>query len=92
MSRKANPARIGAFVVGAPQQFALDAVVLQGDEGVATPKTNGFDQGDHHLIGDVDGLNEDVFTGLDAGGVAREERGELIVSGIVHALGGLSLR
>ncbi len=63
---------------------AEDAVGAEGYMGVATHGPGGPDEGDGHFLGDVEGFDEDMFAGLEAGGVVDEEFGEGVYSGIVH--------
>jgi hypothetical protein len=42
------------------------------------------DDGDHHLVGNVEGLDEDVLTRAQSGRMADEDVGQPVESWVVH--------
>ena len=65
-------------------QCAQHRLLVGADQRLAADRSDGFDEGNGHISGDVEGLNEDLFAGLDAHRVTHQEFGESLHTWIEH--------
>jgi len=61
-----------------------DAGLIDLDEGEGSRGAGCPDEGDGHLRGDVEGIDEDLFAGLEPGGKVDQETGKAVATRVVH--------
>ena len=69
---------------GGAVQLAVDQLALEQDERVGAHLGGEPDQGVGELVGDVDRLDQHALPGLEGAGVAEQDAGELLVTGVGH--------
>ena len=73
-----------ASIISTTDDFTLDTVLFEFNERNPTSVPNRSNEGNNHLLRNVDALYEHKFAGLDFGGMCRENVCEFIKSRIVH--------
>ncbi|MFM2309381.1 MAG: hypothetical protein RLY87_1502 [Chloroflexota bacterium] len=72
------------FGAGSLIQRAQHGLLVGADQGLTADRSDGFDEGNGHVGGDVEGLDEDLFAGLDAHRVAYQQFGKALHTWIEH--------
>lgn len=55
---------------------------MEIDKGGGATGANGADEGNDKLVGDIEALNEDIFTDLEISGETSEGGGKFFVAGV----------
>ena len=69
---------------GAEGHFAADAGVVVLHERHGSAGAGGADECDGDLLGRVENVDEHIFSGLEFGGMPRQDIGQLVTAWIVH--------